>query len=269
MGTRVKFSNGRRLVDDVVTLAQKFPSAGLSGEFDAPQVHEIRRISRPRISWNVLYMKAYAEVAAETPELRQCYVRFPRPHLYQHHDVVCMLTLSRKHEGQERLFFARFNNPQEDGLDELQQRYDYLRQAPVEEIKQFRHQIRFASMPRFLRRCGWWVMFNLWPAKRSSHIGTMAMSLSGYKGSFGTRHLGPLTSILGTDPVPRKGKSHLTLTFDHRVLDGVPATRILNQIQKRLTTTVAEELAKLVVAESQKRLGVERRGEMSQKCLAP
>jgi hypothetical protein len=183
--------------------------------------------------------------------MRQCYVRFPWGHLYEHHNIVCMMTINREYEGEERLFFARFNNPQNEPLTALQERYDYLRRAPVEEIQQFRHQINFAKAPLLVRRIAWWVMFSLWPAKRASHVGTIGMSLSGYKGSYGSRHLGPLTTILGIDPIPRKGISRLVLTFDHRVMDGVPATDALHKIQAMLTTEIRQELAQLVGADAE------------------
>lgn len=246
MGQRVRLSNGRRLVDDVIRIANRIPSAGISGDFDTGLVDRFRRLTRPKISWNVLYIKAYAAVAARTNALQQTYVNFPWPHLYQHDNVVCMMTVSREFEGEERLFFARFNNPQLLTLPELQERYDYLRTEPVRDIQQFRHQINFAKAPGFVRRFAWWLMFELWPKKRGSQVGTIGTSFSGYRGVFGNQHLGPLTTVLGIDPFPRKGISRLVLTFDHRVMDGIPATEVLNEIHYELTTTIRIELANLV-----------------------
>ena len=157
-----------------------------------------------------------------------------------------MMTINREYQGEERLFFARFGNPQNENLTDLQARYDYLRREPVENIQQFRHQINFAKAPSLVRRFAWWVMLNLWPEKRASHIGTFGMSISGYKGTYGSRHLGPLTTILGVDPTPRKGVSRLLLTFDHRVLDGAPATDVLAKVHRMLTTAIREELAEIV-----------------------
>ncbi len=249
MGKRIAYSNGRRLVDDVIRVAKQFPAAAFWGDFDAGVVAKLRRLSRPKISWNVLYMKAYAKVAMEQPALRQCYVGFPRPYLYQHDRNVCMLTLSREYQGEERLLFARFNNPERESLTDLQARYDYLRHAPIDEIKQFRHQINFAKVPTPLRRLAWWVMLNLWPETRAGQAGTFGMSISGYKGVYGNQHLGPMTTILGVDPIPRKGVSRILLTFDHRVLDGVPATEALHRLHVILTTEIRDELAGIVGAD--------------------
>jgi hypothetical protein len=246
MGRRLRLSGNRRLIDDLLQVANRFPSAGLIGDFDASEIANLRRKTRPKISWNVLYMKAYAIVADNYPELRQIYVNSFRPFIYQHHDNVCMLTINREYEGEERLFFARFNNPQEESLTDLQERYDYLRRAPLNEIKQFRHQIRFSKAPRLIRKLGWWIMLNCWPTKRANHMGTFGMSLSTYKNVYGTKHLGPLTTILGVDATPRKGSCKLVLTFDHRVLDGVPAAATLPRVHQILTTTIRDELAQII-----------------------
>jgi hypothetical protein len=246
MGTRISLSNGRRLVDDVIRMANQMPIAGLSGDFDFAQLAEFRKRTRPKISWNVLFMKAYAQVCRQTPELKQGYSKFPWPHLYEHHEPVCMMTIAREFRGEERLFFARFAKPDHFSLEELQQQYDHYRKAPVESIKQFRHQIMFAKTPSPLRRFAWWMLFNVWPEKRATHMGTFGMSISGYNGVYGSKHLGPNTTTLGVDPMPRKGNARLVLTFDHRVMDGTPATRVFQQLQHMMKSIITLELANMI-----------------------
>ncbi|MFK7769995.1 MAG: hypothetical protein AB8B55_22495 [Mariniblastus sp.] len=246
MGKRIKLSNGRRLVDDVIHMANKMPLAGLAGDFDAGMVAEFRRKTRPKICWNVLYMKAYASVCRQDPQLRRSYASFPWGHLYEHDSNVCMMTISREYLGEERLFFARFNNPDMQTLIELQKQYDHYRKAPVKEIKQFRHQIRFAKAPWFVRRFAWWMLFNVWPEKRASHMGTFGMSFSGYKGSYGAKHLGPNTTTLGVDPFPRKGVGRIVLTFDHRVIDGTPVAKTIQKLQHIMKTAIKVELAEMI-----------------------
>ncbi len=246
MGKRIKLSNGRRMVEDIIEIANKTPLAALAGDYDAGLVAKFRRHSRPKIAWNVLYMKAYACVCEQNPTLRRSYVRFPWGHLYEHQRNVCMMTIAREHEGEERLFFARFNTPESRSLEELQAHYDYYRKAPVKEIKQFRHQIQFAKAPKFIRRFAWWMLFNVWPQKRASHMGTFGISISGYKGCYGaSHHLGTNTTILGVDPFPKNGVSRIVLTFDHRVMDATPVTKALQQLNHMLTTAIKVELAEL------------------------
>ncbi|MEL7496270.1 MAG: hypothetical protein AAFN77_01580 [Planctomycetota bacterium] len=246
MGKRIRLSNGRRLVDDVIRMASRMPIAGIAGDFETSEVAMLRRRSRPKISWNVIFMKAYAQVSRENPVLRQAYVGFPYGHLHEFEEPVCMMTMAREHEGEERLFFARFNRPDHFSLPDLQQQYDHFRKAPINEIKQFRHQIKFAKVPAMIRRFAWWTLFNVWPDKRAMHMGTFGMSISGYNGAYGSKHLGPNTTTLGVDPLPRKGISHLVLTFDHRVIDGTPATRVLLRLQHMVNTAICHELRTLV-----------------------
>lgn len=243
MGKRLSFSNGRRLVDDVIRVANRMPMAAFSSQWDVAQVAKLRRLAKPKISWNVLMMKAHAIVCKQYPMLRRCYVGFPCAHLYEHHQSVCMMTIGRQYQGEERLFFARFNEPDNVSLEELQKLYDKYRKAPVEDIKQFRHQVTFAKFPSPVRRFAWWALFNLWPQKRASHMGTFGMSISGHRGALGSQHLGCNTTILGVDPNPRKGVAQMLLTFDHQIVDGAPATEVFLQGQRLLATAVAKELA--------------------------
>ncbi len=256
-----KLSNGRRLVCDVIRIAQKVPSAGVLADLNVQELAECRRQVRPRIAWNVLLMKAYALLGLERPELRQLYAPWPWPHLYQHRKNVCVMTFSREHDGEERLFFGRFNEPDASTLLELQARYDEYREAPVESIKQFRHQINFAKFPGLVRRLGWWLMRDVWVRKAASHMGTFGMSISGFKDAFGTVHLSPNTTTLGVDVISRGGTSRTLLTFDHRVIDGKPAIDILQELGRILRGPILAELKSLRSGESSaEKLAVDDRG---------
>ena len=245
MGKRIALTNGRRLVDDVIRMANKTPLASVSGDWELKEVAKLRRMAKPKISWNVLVMKAYAAVAEKNPMLRRGYVSFPWGHLYEHHQSVAMMTMSRQHNGEERLLFARFNEPNNHTLVDLQAQYDYFRKAPIEEIKQFKHQIAFAKCPTLLRRFAWWTLYNVWPIKRAFHMGTFGISISGHRGHYGSLHLSPSTTTIGVDPMPKKGISHVLYTFDHRVVDGSPATEFILKTRHILNTAIRQELAKM------------------------
>ena len=250
-GKRIKFSNGRRLVDDVIRTARKMPMAAYRREFDLTELAQLRKKAKPKIAWNVLYMKAYAIVARRHPQLRQCYVGFPWPHAYEHEHNVCLLTMSREFEGEERLLFARFNVPETKQLKGLQEEYDLYRKSPVMDVRQFRHQIKFAKVPFLLRRLTWWSMLNIIPRKRMSHFGTFGMTLSRYKDAEPTPLLGPNTTILGVDIFPVKGKAKFILMFDHQILDGVPIVNIIEELYKVLNNEISHELKSLIPESSQ------------------
>lgn len=258
-GKRIKLSNGRRLVDEIIRTANKMQMGSYSREFDLRELNQLRKKVRPKISWNVLYMKAYAIVARRNPALRQCYVGFPWPYAYQHKYNVCLLTMAREYQGEERLLFARFGRPSKKSLVKLQARYDKLRKEPVENIKQFRHQIQFAKCPAIIRRMVWWLMLNVFPQKRMSHFGTFGMTLSGYKDAHANHLLGPNTTILGVDVLPKKGIARFMLTFDHQILDGVPVVKIIEELYQTMNTQIAQELRSLLVTEVETKPAAKKR----------
>ncbi len=245
---RLRLSNGRRLVCDVVRFAAQAPLAGILSDIDVRSLAEVRKQIRPRLAWSVIVLKAYGCLAARHPELRQIFVSFPWPHIYQHDRNVCMMAVNREYAGEQRLFFARFESPEVKSLQYLQQEYERFREVPVESIKQFRHQIRFAKSPWFVRRIGWWLLRNVWVRKAASHMGTFGMSLSSFKNTFGTGHLGPNTTTLGVDVISRGGISRTLLTFDHRILDGKPAVDLLDELGRELRGPILAELSELAQA---------------------
>jgi hypothetical protein len=241
-------SNGRTLVNDIIGLATGIPFASVVRDVDLSELATLRRYTRPKVTWNVLMMRAYAIVCSQHPELNRIYVSLPWPHFYEHKESVCMMAVTRHHQGEERLFFARFNKPEIFSLSQLQVQYERFRREPIEDITQFRHQARFASMPGFVRRLGWWTLA-AWPKKRAMHMGTFGMSLSCLRGAYGTQLVGPNTTMLGVDPMPKKGISRILFTFDHRVLDGKPATDMLESLYFHLTRTITSEVKDMLRAD--------------------
>lgn len=241
-GRTIPLSTDRRLVCDVINIANRMPTAPIRCDIDVTEIKHLRRLTGTRISWQVIMMRAFALVSRDVPELRQLYAPLPRPHIYEHHESVCLMTIARKYKGRERLFFARFCQPENYSLIQLQEIFENYRRAPIQNIRQLRHQIRFARMPWLIRKIGWSILTHLWPASRARQMGTFGMSLSSYRDVSGTFHLGPCTATLGYDQLCRKGKAYVTLTFDHRVLDGKPAIDVLNRLALVLKNQVTAEM---------------------------
>ncbi|MDP1563463.1 MAG: hypothetical protein Q8M16_18940 [Pirellulaceae bacterium] len=212
---------------------------------DLSSLDALRKQIKPRLSWNAILMKAYSMVSREVPELRQFYRKFPWPHLYQVEDSVAQLTIGRQDAQETRLYFARFCNPDQMTLHQIQEKIDFFQTAPVSEIKQFRHQDRFAALPRPLRRFLWWMLMEAWPTQRSTYMGTFGMTISCFNQTFAASLLSPNTTSLGVDPTPRNGISRVLLTFDHRVLDGKPAIDIISKLYSSLVGPIRTEMETL------------------------
>lgn len=241
-GKRVPMTNDRRLICDIVYQARRMPLVPLEKTFDVSELSRLRRLVEPKISWAVIMMRAYGLVSAANPVLRRVYVPLPRQHFFEAPESVCMMTINRKVEGQEKLVFARFCRPELYSLQQLEEQFENYRKAPLESLKQVRHQFRFASMPWWIRKIGWGLMNTVMPRGRVRMTGTFGMSLSGLRDTVGTWHLGPCTTTLGYDQFCKNGKARITLTFDHRVLDGMPAFEILEEFEKTLKGQILCEL---------------------------
>ena len=259
MGIRIGLSNGRRLVDDVIRVAAKMPMASVVRDMDLAELSRLRKQLRPKLSWNIIFMKAYSIVARENPELRQVYVPFPWPHLYQHDDNVCFLTLGKEYRDETRLVFARFTNPESRTLMELHEQFEHFRRCEIDEVKQFRHQIAFARCPSLFRRFVWWALFGAFPKKRVSNMGTFGMSISCMGKTKGVKTLGPASTIVAVDHMPRKGQSYFLYTFDHRILDGRPASRMVEETLSALNGPILEEVKRML--EQQKLEGAQTKSE--------
>jgi hypothetical protein len=98
-GHRVALSLPRRLLTNLSHLARGFPRATLVSRINVAALVEPR--GQARIPWPVVFAKAYALVAAESPPLRRVYVKLPWPHLYELPRSVASIIIERDwpHEG--------------------------------------------------------------------------------------------------------------------------------------------------------------------------
>src|SRR4051794_10216197 len=147
---RLRLSCNRSLVLDVVALCERSAYFPLERSFDLSQIAALRKAATQRISWSAIFLKAYAIVSAVTPHLRQAYIRWPWPHLCEYPNSVGMLAVNREFEGEERLCWARFINPENIPLAALQQALDDYQTKPVEEA--FKWQLHLSRLPAVLRR---------------------------------------------------------------------------------------------------------------------
>src|SRR4051812_43746581 len=163
---RLRLTSNRSLVLDVVALCDRSAYFPLERSFDLSQIAALRTAASRRISWAAIFLKAYAIVSAVTPQLRQAYIRWPWPHLCEYPNSVGMLAVNRQIDGEDRLCWARFTNPEKTALDELQQSLDGYQAKPVEEA--FKWQLQLSRLPAMLRRVIWRANLNFSGRKRAN-----------------------------------------------------------------------------------------------------
>ncbi len=237
------FGENRRLVGDLLSISARLPLFPIEREFDLGELAALREETSPRISWVALFVKAYGLLAADIVELRQSYMQWPWPHIFQHEQSVAMVAVNRSTLSGDRLFWGRFTAPEKMSLTEIQIQLDDYKHGQIE--KTFRRQMRVSRFPTPLRRLAWWMSLNLSAIRRARRIGTFGLSTVASLGAVNRFHPTCTTTSLSYGPLTPAGRTLVTIVYDHRMIDGAPLARALAELEAILQGPIAEELAGL------------------------
>lgn len=240
---RTKIPRSRHMVSHLLSYHQAMPMCAHDLAIDLSELASIRRESTVRVSWPVIFMKAYSIVSAANPVLRQWHQNFPWPHLGESPDVVAMLAVTRRHAGDDWLFFGRFDRPDQQSLTDLQTRLDLYQNDAVEVA--FRTQLRFSVYPRFLRRMIIWGKMNLSGNRRLKRFGTFGLTTISGAGATIQLPPTPSTSAITYGPMDDRERSVVTIAYDHRLMDGMTVARLLLELNETLHGPILQELRDL------------------------
>lgn len=237
----------RAIVTDLMWLHRSMATVSQVKSFDLKELDQVRAACPRRISWAVAFMKAYSLVSVEFPALRRIFLDWPWPHLYEHHQPVANLVVSREVEGENWIFFAPIVAADLDSLSGLQGLVDHYQAEPVEVV--FKNQVRLARYPGFVRRTMWWLRFHFAPAKRIKRFGTFGLTTLAGQGVTIVDPRAPVTTTLTYGPLDEMGRCQVTIAYDHRVMDGKEVADILSALEQTLRTQIVEELRALSLKE--------------------
>jgi hypothetical protein len=245
-GRRLRLSPARAMVLDVLHYSRKIPSQALARDCRLGRLVGLRKAGAgPKVGWAALFVRAYALLSCRHAVLRQCYMPWPWPHLYEHPHPVGRMTVSRPHDGEDRVFFAHCDRPDLMTVGDVQAWVDNVKSAPVNSIDKFRQQVTFSRVPTPLRRIAWWVTMNLSGNTRAERCGTFALTTVGSAGAHSI-HPPSITVVTFTfGPIDEAGNVRVTMVYDHRVLDGLAVADFLRELEEILEGPVADELAAL------------------------
>jgi hypothetical protein len=241
-GTRRSFPKHRQTVLEILRHSQRIPSFPILRHMNLADLAHVRSACSARIGWTTLFGRAYAQVCQSMPELIDLFVSYPTKHLYRHPHSVASISIHRKDQnGNNRLIWGRWGNPESTGLVELQKQLDVFCQAPMSEA--YREGLILERSPAFARRFVWWCTMNCSGRKRAKHVGTFSISSLGGMGALNLHHPLMTSSSLAFGPLDANGKMDVVLICDHRVIDGILAAEALASLERMLCTTICEELS--------------------------
>jgi hypothetical protein len=240
-GRALKLSVPRRLVGDLMRFSVHVPRITVQRRMKLEPLLRARHALDPRPSWTVLFLKGYALLGKEMPELRRAYVKLPRPQLYEYPVSVASLAYEREYDGEQAVLLERIKAPENRSIAEIGRLIEQARTRPVREIKDFRRALDMARAPAFLRRPLMWLALNV-GRQRANYFGTFQLSVYSGLGAESLNPLTPLTTLLNYGQIGEDGSVEVRIHYDHRVLDGANIARALERFEQILNGAVAEEL---------------------------
>ena len=235
-------SASRRIIMDLMHEARQVPSIPVQRMINIKDLETIRRSTNPRISWFALFMKAFAIVAQDHPQLRRSLIRYPWLRFYDHPFSICSVAIERQYEDEPCLFFAHFRAPEKQSLTELQVALKRYKDIPVTTVGMYRRALKIGRLPTFLRRILWWTSLNFSGDKRAKRMGTFGITSYGVLGAESLHPISPLTCTFNFGPISPDGNVLIKIIYDHRTLDGSEVARRLKNIEDILLTTIRDEL---------------------------
>lgn len=241
-GRYIQISASRRIIMDMMHEARQVPSIPVQRIIDLKDLVEIRSLTQPRVSWFVIFMKAFSIVARENPQLRRSLISWPFSRFYEHPHSNCSLAVEREYEGENCLFFTQFRAPECQSLRELQSALDRYKTAPIESIGLYRRSLEIGALPRIVRKCLWWMSLNVSGPKRAKRMGTFGLTGYGALDAESMHPISPISYTLNFGPISKDHHVSMKIIYDHRILDGSDVARRLKNLDEVLQGQIRAEL---------------------------
>jgi pyruvate/2-oxoglutarate dehydrogenase complex dihydrolipoamide acyltransferase (E2) component len=241
IGRRKALSRARVNACRFMHFSRAIPAVTQSREINLAKLVAVRNAAPVNISWAALFVRAMVLVADRWPPLRQCYMRWPWPHVFQSDESVIMVAVQRKFRDEDWLFFGRFRSPHTNSLSTIENRMNKYRNGPVEKV--FQVQLNQGALPWLVN----WAMagfaYYIDAERRARHFGTIGLTTVGSRGS--TIDTPPVinAATFSYGPIDAEGCCRLTVSYDHRLLDGAPIAEMLADMESTLRGPVCAELA--------------------------
>lgn len=240
-GRALKLSAARRLVCDLMRFSIGIPRVTVQRRMNLGPLQAARMAQQSRSSWTVLFLKGYALLAHEMPDLRRAYIKLPRPQLYEFPVSVASVAHEREHDGERVVLLSMIRCPESCSIAELEASFHAARSLPVMEIKDFRRALKMARAPAPIRWLLMWLGLNI-GRQRARFFGTFQLSVYSGLGAESLNPLTPLTTLLNYGPIGEDGSVDVRIHYDHRVMDGANVARALVRFEEILNNAVANEV---------------------------
>ncbi|HSV68391.1 MAG TPA: 2-oxo acid dehydrogenase subunit E2 [Mycobacteriales bacterium] len=245
-GARRPFPAARRGTYAFLRDARDTCHVYLMADVDATALRAARRANEGKLSYVSFVVKAAADVLTGYPDARAVLHDGPRPRLAVFDDVHAKVLFDKTVDGQRCVVSGTVLAAQSRTVLEVQDAIDTYKDAEVAETGPFAQVRRMQRLPLPLVRLVYRLALRD-PARRAALQGTFAVTSIGHEP---VRAIFPMVSgtlgfgvgRIADEAVVRAGeigvapRFTLSLSFDHRVLDGAMAAEVLARVKDRLET---------------------------------
>jgi len=245
---RFSLSPARLNILELMRLSRDVPLVTAERTMKLAPLAEARRRGSVKISWTMLFLKAFATVAARRPELRRAFMKYPYKHLYEHPVSIGTVIVERECEGERFPLNFRYRKPDRQSLVDLQMESTRCQTVPLEEDKSFRQMRTIGKLPQPLRRLAWAMGYHWSGSKRAHYYGTFGISSPASDGAGLTTIVSPLTCTLHYGMFDDDYRLPMRVTFDHRAIDGAPIARALAEMEQVLLSDMIAEIRQIPAA---------------------
>ena len=240
-GRTVSLSPSSIVRNDYLYFANKAPLLPVQRRMALGPLIAARAASPHRPPFTALFVKGFALLAQQIPELRRVYIGFPWPHLYEYPASIATIAFERDTADGVGVFGGKIKDPANLPLSEIADALRNFKEMPLEKIKDFRRILFFARLPGPLRRLLIRIALNV-GRQRANFFGTFVVSVYSALGADSLRPLFPATVVLNYGVIEPDGNVNVRFVYDHRVMDGATVARALQAFEKILTGPLVEEV---------------------------
>ena len=243
-GIPIALSAPRRVIIDFLHVASRVPTVPVQRRMNILELVRARQEAIPRPCWPAIFLKGYAMVVDEIPELRRAFVQLPWPQLYQYPTTIASIAIEREYQQEPCVFFAKIADPASWPLARIHTTIREFAEAPLETLPMFHKMMHLARFPRPVRRLLLWLGLNL-PRTQPGQFGTFGLSVYSSLGAESLHPLSTLTTTLNYGVIESDGTVFVRIIYDHRVLDGAIIARVLERLEKVLLGPILAELHRM------------------------
>jgi hypothetical protein len=241
-GKAVALTLGRRFIIEHCHFSNLMQKGVFTKTINIAPLIRAMNASPKKPALTLVFLKAFAVIARDIPELRRSYIKLPWPQLHELDYSVGMIPVTRNLEGEEIVLMAKFRDPANATFADLSAELEHQKTAPVRDIKNFDRVLKFVALPWPLRRFAFWIGLNS-ARHKPKFYGTFGVSSVGTAEAIYAIH--PLTTLLTYGVIDAaSGSINVNFSFDHRVFDGMVVARALTALETALNGEIADEIAR-------------------------